>query len=221
LPVEFTAHDNQTFSYIINNKLTMASPSRLVATIAACKYALTLEGDFVECGVWRGGNSIAARLIFDEARSGKLVWLFDTFAGMTAPTAEDTTSFSEKPAAETFRERQADDHNEWCYASLEDVQRNFPTSLERVRFVKGDVIETLKGELPEKIAVLRLDTDFYESTKAELEALYPRLVKGGVLIIDDYGHWDGARRAVDEYFANVPRPFFHASDYTGRIGVKV
>jgi len=219
-PVEFTDSDRAIFDHVVNNRLTMVGPERLIATIAACKYAVGLEGDFVECGVWRGGNSIAAKMIFDRERADKDVWLFDTFAGMTAPTHADTTTWSDKATEEAFAERQAGGHNEWCYASIEDVKRKFP-NLDRVRFVKGDVVETLKGELPERIAVLRLDTDFYESTKAELEALYPRLVSGGVLIIDDYGHWDGARRAADEYFASVPRPLFHASDYTGRIGVKV
>ncbi len=74
--------------------------------------------------------------------------------------------------------------------------------------------------MPDKISVLRLDTDWYESTKRELEVLWPRLVKGGVLLIDDYGHWQGARKAVDEFFIGSDRPFFSYTDYTGRIAVK-
>jgi hypothetical protein len=75
--------------------------------------------------------------------------------------------------------------------------------------------------LPEQIAVLRLDTDFYESTRHELRHLYPRLVHGGVLIIDDYGHWAGARKAVDEYIAEEGiRLLLNRIDYTGRIAIK-
>jgi O-methyltransferase len=92
---------------------------------------------------------------------------------------------------------------------------------ERVHLVEGRVEETLPGGAPAEIALLRLDTDWYESTKHELEHLYPRLSPGGVLILDDYGHYEGARRAVDEYFeAEGGRPLLSRIDYTGRIGVK-
>lgn len=77
-----------------------------------------------------------------------------------------------------------------------------------------------RPEVPDSIAVLRLDTDWYESTKKELDALYPRLSSGGVIIVDDYGVWQGARAAVDEYFSAHRRPLFHYIDDTGRIGVK-
>jgi hypothetical protein len=92
---------------------------------------------------------------------------------------------------------------------------------ERVHFVEGRVEDTLPAHAPEQLALLRLDTDWYESTRAEMEHLYPRLVPGGVLIIDDYGHWEGARRAVDEHFAaHGPAPLLHRIDYTARIAVK-
>ncbi len=92
---------------------------------------------------------------------------------------------------------------------------------ERLHFVKGKVEETIPGDLPGKIALLRLDTDWYESTRHELEHLWPLLVPGGVLIIDDYGHWAGARRAVDEFFADrVDAPLLNRVDYTARVGVK-
>jgi hypothetical protein len=83
------------------------------------------------------------------------------------------------------------------------------------------VEDTLPAEAPEKLAILRLDTDWYSSTKHELETLYPRLAEGGVLIVDDYGHYEGARRAVDEYFAETgQRVLLSRIDYTGRIAVK-
>jgi hypothetical protein len=223
LPVEFSEADRAIFNYIWSHRLTMVTRERLIATIMACKYALMLDGDFVECGVWRGGNALAAKMIFEHYRSDKTVWLFDTFSGMTQPTELDRTAKGE-PALDKFETSQRGDHNDWCYASLEDVDANFREAgvdLTNVCFIKGDVLETLKDKLPERISVLRLDTDWYESTKAELKALYPRLVIGGVLLIDDYGHWAGARRAVEEYFETVDRPLLHYTDQTGRAGVKV
>jgi O-methyltransferase len=126
-----------------------------------------------------------------------------------------------------FNELQRDSHNDWCYASLDDVKANFRNAGlldDNIIFVQGDVAVTLEvpNNLPERIATLRLDTDWYESTKKELQILYPRLSVGGVLIIDDYGYWAGAREAVDEYFKGCNnRPFLVYNDYTGRAGVKV
>ena len=112
---------------------------------------------------------------------------------------------------------------------LDEVKENFTKaglSLENINFIKGKVEDTLKikSNLPEKISVLRLDTDWYDSTMIELEVLYPKLEIGGVLLIDDYGYWDGAREAVDNYFLrpDTPRrPFFAQSDFTGRLGIKI
>jgi len=118
----------------------------------------------------------------------------------------------------------ADGNNVWCVASLEDVEASlFKTqySRENLVFIKGDVALTLAENAPEKIALLRLDTDWYESTKAELEILYPKLVPGGVCILDDYGHWKGARKAVDDYFEQLgARPLLMPIDFSGRIFVK-
>jgi predicted O-methyltransferase YrrM len=143
---------------------------------------------------------------------------------MTQPTDVDINYLGESADAK-FRDTRRSDHSDWCYAPLEEVKENFANaalSEERVKFIRGDVAETLRqtAELPAAISVLRLDTDWYESTRAELEYLYPRLSSGGILIIDDYGHWGGARKAVDEYFAQRDRPFFQYIDQTARIGVK-
>ena len=92
---------------------------------------------------------------------------------------------------------------------------------DRAVFVPGKVEETIPASAPERIALLRLDTDWYESTYHELVHLYPRLEAGGVLILDDYGHFEGARRAVDRYFdENGARPLLTRVDYTARVGVK-
>jgi O-methyltransferase len=230
-PVEFSARDKEIARYVVERRLTMVSWERLFATITACKHAVQAEvdGDFVECGVWRGGNALAAKLTFESLGSDKKVWLFDTFTGMSEPTDVDRAAFTGEAARGTFEIKQKANHNEWCYASLEDVRQNFKTAgadLSGVRFVKGDVLETLKivSNLPSAISVLRLDTDWYESTLAELQLLYPRLSVGGSLLIDDFGFWEGARKAVEDYFATLApraRPLLHYTDYTGRMGVKL
>ncbi len=230
LPVEFSKSDAEVFRFVTENNLTMVSAEGVVATISACKHAVLagIRGDFVECGVWRGGNAIAAKMTFEAYGSDKEVWLFDTFAGMSQPGELDRAAFTAHDPSEIFVENQRDDYNEWCYASIEDVRGNFKRAgvdLERVRFIKGDVLMTLseKANLPHSISVLRLDTDFYESTKTELEALYPRLSRGGSLLIDDFGYWEGVKTAVGEYFSNRPpseQPLLHYTDFSGRMGVK-
>ena len=225
-PIEMAHFDRDVFDYVRNNRLSTSSEERLFATIMACQHVVqtAIEGDFVECGVWRGGNSIIAANVFKRMAPERAVWLFDTFAGMTAPTEVDI-NFRGESAEAKFRQNQREDHNEWCYSPLEEVKGNFEkvgllgTNL---RFIQGDVSKTLAtgNHLPEKISVLRLDTDWYESTKIELEVLFPRLSKGGILILDDYGHWGGSRKAVDEYFKTNVRPFFQYIDHTARAGVK-
>lgn len=185
-----------------------------------------IPGDFVECGVWRGGNGILAKKVFEHLGSNKNVWMFDTFEGMTAPTSVDVAAKTQLSAEGHFLDSQKDTHNEWCFASLDDVQKNCADAglnVNSFKFIKGDVCETLKTpkNIPAEISVLRLDTDWYESTKAELEVLYPRLSDKGVLIIDDYGHWEGAKKAVDEYFSSQDyKPLFNVIDRTGRSAIK-
>ncbi len=229
-PVEFEKTDVEIFRYVFKNKLTGVSPERLIATIQACKYAVLsdIDGDFVECGVWRGGNAIAAKLVFEAYGSDKSVILFDTFAGMTEPTEFDKTEFSNLSAQVRFARSRRDNYNDWAYASLDDVKRNFENAsidTRGVKYVEGDVIDTLaaRQNLPSNISVLRLDTDWYESTKAEMNALYPLLSPGGALLIDDYGHWQGARKAIEEYFeinGDQKCPLLQYTDYTGRMGIK-
>lgn len=230
IPVEFTKADVDVLRFVADRKLTMVSRQRLIATINACKHAVLTgtPGDFIECGVWRGGNALAAKLTFENYGSSKHVYLFDTFAGMTAPTEHDTSRFETRPTAEQFGESLRDGRSNWCYASIEDVRSNLLTAgidFAGVHFIQGDVVQTLQdsSHLPDSIAVLRLDTDFYESTKAEMEILYPRLSRGGSLLIDDFGYWDGSRKAIVEYLAEIPaerRPLLHFTDGSGRMGVK-
>ena len=227
-PVELSREERELFGYVRSNGLTMVSDERLFATILACKHVVerSVDGEFVECGVWRGGNALLAAGVFKLYGASRKVYLFDTFAGMTLPTAYDTAAITGEAARALYLSGQRESHNELCYASLEDVKGVFARANlldSNIIFVKGDVLNTLAvpDNLPLKIAVLRLDTDWYESTRMELETLYPRLSVDGVIMIDDYGHWTGARRAVDEYFARGQRPLLQYTDATGRAGVKV
>jgi len=171
----------------------------------ATRYVLQhdIPGDLVECGVWRGGCAMLMAMVATARGADRELFLFDTFAGMTRPGEHDIRSNGE-PAAVKWQASEKAHHNEWCFASLDEVQRNMASTgydPQRLRFVRGPVEETLPDAAPEKIAVLRLDTDFYESSYHELRHLYPRLAVGGVLILDDYHLWDGQRRAVQQYFA--------------------
>jgi hypothetical protein len=142
---------------------------------------------------------------------------------MTAPTEADI-AINGKLAVNMFLEKQAA-REKWAYSPEEEVRRNVGACgypLEQVKFVKGLVEHTVPDQAPERIALLRLDTDWYESTRHELCHLYPRLERRGVLVIDDYGHWQGARRAVDEYFRNASPPvLLQRIDYTARLVLKL
>jgi hypothetical protein len=206
----------------------MTSTARIWSVINSVSYVSkrNLPGAIVECGVWRGGSMMAAAKEAIRYGSNRDLYLFDTFEGMSEPTADDT--HRNQPVFDEWKSYERDGGSDWCFASIDDVRKNmFSTNYpaNRIRLVKGKVEDTLRdaANLPDQIAVLRLDTDWYESTKVELEVLYPRLVAGGVLIIDDFGYWDGARKAVTEYFdRHDVRPLlFNYVDSTGRIAVKV
>jgi O-methyltransferase len=204
----------------------MTSLERMYALYKAVDYVITndIAGDFVECGVWRGGSAMLMASALKEAgHTDRHLWLYDTFAGMTEPTERDVSPAGDH-ARSRFDRQQRHGYNAWCYAPLDEVSANllntgYPPEL--LHFVRGRVEDTLPALGPEKIALLRLDTDWYESTRHELEHLYPRLARRGVLILDDYGHWHGARDATDEYMRSLAeRPFLCRVDCTGRIAVK-
>lgn len=206
---------------------TMTSVERMFALYQLVRHVVQsgVRGDVVECGVWRGGSSMMAAMALAATGDPRPLWLYDTFEGMTQPTARDRTWSGQAAAAELASvEREAGARNDWCYASLDDVKANmartgYPEEL--LHFVVGPVEETIPGQAPERIALVRLDTDWYESTRHELEHLWDRLEPGGGLIIDDYGHWQGARQATDEFFASRGTPvLLHRVDYTGRVAVK-
>lgn len=202
---------------------TMTSIERIVCLINAVTYITDnkIAGDIAECGVWRGGSMMTVALtLLARGDTSRRLYLYDTYEGMSEPTEFD------KSLDGISAEKQMTGANEkWCYASIEDVQQNiFSTGYpkENIFLVKGKVEDTIPQTLPANLSLLRLDTDWYESTKHELTHLFPLLAAEGVLVIDDYGHWQGARKAVDEYFAEHNRKIYlHRIDYTGRIAVGI
>jgi len=203
---------------------TMTGNDKLHALISATKYIHThnLPGAVVECGVWRGGSMHAVARTLDALTDhSRDLYLFDTFEGMVEPTDKDAR-FDGQTAAELLKTSKRSG-KVWAYASLEDVQEGFsnvPYPSERIHYIPGRVEDTVPGEAPEQIALLRLDTDWYESTRHELEHLYPRLVSGGVLFIDDYGWWQGSRAATDEFLADTGAQLLLIRTGSGRVAVK-
>ncbi|MDH3318978.1 MAG: TylF/MycF family methyltransferase [Betaproteobacteria bacterium] len=206
---------------------TMTSPERLYALIQGVRYLARagVPGSIVECGVWRGGSMMAAaRTLLECGDGARDLYLYDTYEGMPPPGAKDV-DLDGHSAASLLRTQDKDDPGSaWCYATIDDVRRTLSGmryDASRVHLVQGRVEDTIPGHAPECIALLRLDTDWYESTRHELEHLYPRLCPRGVLIIDDYGHWAGCRQAVDEYFSSRSiHLLLNRIDYTGRIALK-
>lgn len=227
---DISANGVRLVKQVLREKLSMTSVERLSATWASCTAVISnqIPGAFVETGVWRGGHAVVASQAFRELGASRELWLFDTFAGMTKPTGVDVRFHDRFPAIRRWEAEKQSGDILWSRASLPDVMANldrFGSLNQDCHFVEGPLEETLithaPQELPQKIAVLRLDTDWYESTKIALEFFWPRLSPGGIIIIDDYGWWLGSRKATEEYFAEIGlRPLLIPSDGGQRIGVK-
>jgi len=205
---------------------TMTSELRMYGLYLAVRNIVEneIEGDFVECGVWKGGSSMLVALILQQMGvSDRKLFLYDTFEGMSENTKEDV-DIDNQPATDLLENADKENNLVWCYSSLEEVKANlaltgYPANM--IEFVEGKVEDTIPNTIPDKIALLRLDTDWYESTRHEMLHLYPRLQSKGVLIVDDYGHWQGARKAIDDYLSDLhPKPLLTRLDYTGRMAVK-
>ena len=208
---------------------TATSIERMYALKEAVKYVVSnnIDGDLVECGVWKGGSCmLIARTLLECGENNRLLWLYDTFDGMTMPTDDDIEKETGIKGDDLLKniEKNTDKYNMWAYAPEDLVRKNMRSTKyppDNIRYIKGKVEETLNETRPGAIALLRLDTDWYESTKAEMQTLYPLISKGGVLIIDDYGHFEGARKAIDDYFKSInEQPLMHRIDYTGRMIIK-
>lgn len=208
---------------------SMTSIERMYSLYQSVKYIINagISGDFVECGVWRGGSmmTVAKTLTILGVRDREL-YLFDTYEGLPKPDIEKDIDIWGNRAIDGWLPLSvSDEKSHWAEASLDDVETNLISTgypQERMHFVKGLVENTLPASAPASISLLRLDTDWYASTKHELTHLYPLLTRGGVLIIDDYGHFKGAKIAVDEYFhASGNSILLNRIDYSGRLGIKI
>ena len=220
-PPDFAPEEGEMVSTV--RPWTKTSTERIFALMHATRYLSQnqLAGDIVECGVWKGGSMVVvARTLLELQDTSRQLYLFDTFEGMPAPTVQDV-DYAGRHATQVLRDyvsSRCDD------APLEEVREviyktGYPPG--KIHFVKGKVEDTIPGAAPAHISLLRLDTDWYESTRHELLHLYPRLTTAGVLIIDDYGHWKGSRQASDEYFAANKAPILlNRIDYGGRIAIK-
>ncbi|NQT86626.1 class I SAM-dependent methyltransferase [bacterium] len=209
-------------------RFTMTGRERIFTLCRSVEYIVrnNIQGDMVECGVWKGGSMMAiARTLMAEGQTTRTLHLFDTFEGMAEPGENDAMLAGDGHTASEIMEEMNAQNKKWCYSPLEEVRRNMLMcgyDEDRLRFVKGKVEDTLPENAPDQIALLRLDTDWYESTYHELVHLYPRLSVGGVMVIDDYGWWAGQRKAVDQYVEeNNLRLLLNRTDQSGRVCVKL
>lgn len=192
---------------------TMTDTIRLFGLIEALRYIVRVgvPGEIVECGVWRGGSMQAAALTLLECDdTERELHLFDTFEGMPPPSDADVRLKDGQTAAELMRTSDKDAAI-WAIAELDDVKQamvetGYPA--ERIVYHPGRVEDTIPDEAPDQMALIRLDTDWYESTRHELHHLYDRLSPGGILIIDDYRYWKGSYRATHEWLDETGEPAF-------------
>ncbi len=216
---DFIAHWNSANTY------TLGTEEKIRDVIEAVRYVTVnnISGAFVECGIYSGGIATlmaTLALRFDSMRD---LYFYDTFEGMTMYNKdkdEKESTLKNRPVLKPAFEVGGLAKSEHI---LINGLKNLSYPENKYNIIKGDVLKTLNDEknLPEKIAILRLDTDLYDSTKKELEVLFPRLVKGGVLILDDYMSFPGQKKAVDEYFDKINfKPFFARGDFESRVIIK-
>ena len=223
---EANAFDLETIR--LASRSSMQSSERMWALINATKYIVlnNIPGHFVECGVYKGGSAlIIARTLKFMNVTDRHIYLYDTYEGMTEPGDFDRKQGTERLASEMLAMTpKGTGENVWAYSSLDDVsdfvaQLDYPNK--HFHLIKGDVMQTLEENLPDHISLLRLDTDWYESTRMELQKLYPLVTHGGVIIIDDYGHWSGSKLAVNQFLdENSLYPLMNYIDYAGRLWIK-
>jgi O-methyltransferase len=207
---------------------TMTSIERLYSLYKCVEYlgASGIPGDLAECGVWRGGSCMLMALALLRQRdTTRRIFMLDTFEGHPRPDAEKDIDIWGNRAVDEWQRREASGQGrEWGFASIAETQANLTSTgypRDRLMFVEGMVERTVPDVRTERLALLRLDTDWYHSARAALHHLYPKLVPGGVLIIDDYGHYKGQREAVDAYFREIGcTPLLHRIDYSCRVMVK-
>ena len=225
-PFDISEDDKLTAHAV--DEFTMTSLERRYHLLQSVRHVVKhrIPGSIVECGVWRGGSMmLVAKTLIKCGDISRDLYLYDTFEGMPPPTKADQDHAAQSAAARLEAEGASKtESGVWAISSLEEVRRNMESvgyPADKVHYVRGKVESTIPARIPEQIAILRLDTDWYESTAHELLHLYPRLVIGGPLIIDDYGYWQGARQAVDEFLAaSADKILLHRIDNNGRAFVK-
>lgn len=207
---------------------TLTGPERITALVDAVRYVVRAEvpGALAECGVWRGGSALAMlRTLLELGVTDRDVWLYDTFTAMPAPTDRDVdlhgVSALSMHAALALDPTIVDPAYEYLpFERVRELLLGTGYPEQRLHFVQGLVEDTVPDHAADRLALLRLDTDYYTSTRHELEHLAPRLSPGGVLLVDDYGHWRGSQEAVDEWMATLPRPLLlQRIDYTARLAI--
>ena len=203
------------------SKYTLTTVERCYSLYKAIQYITKgdIQGDIVECGIWRGGSAMLAALtLIQNNQTHRKIYLYDTYEGMSEPTDKDIDIHGVPYRLLWKKEK------ELLTVSLDEVKNNMLSTgypKENIIFVKGMVEKIIPRTLPNKIALLRLDTDLYESTYHELIHLYPKVTTQGVVIIDDYGHFQGSQEATDKYFSQESRQvLFHRIDYSCRTGIK-
>lgn len=206
---------NSEIFYKTVSPYTMTTRPRIHCLFDSLEYIKNsnIAGDYVECGVWKGGNILGILKYLEWHNiTNPQVWLYDTFEGMTQPENIDVDFLNNK--AKDILDKVL------CLSPLEEVKKILSTSkypMTNIKYIVGDICQTLlqKENIPNKIALLRLDTDWYSSTKIELEILWDRLELNAPCIIDDYGHWKGCKKAVQEFFSGLSQPHqFEMIDYS-------
>ena len=224
-PCNYTIEDDFIDIYNRCKNYTKSSVERLYALYKATVYIVKnrIPGDLVECGVWKGGSCMLMALVLKKMNdTGRKIYLYDTYSGMTEPS-DIEIDFMGNPAAKIWNRSQRT-HFKWNYADLGEVKNNlfsvnYPQ--ENLVFVKGKVEDTIPKIIPDKISILRLDTDWYESIYHELYYMYPTISINGVVMIDNYAYWTGTRKATDAYFEkNKISPLLLMIDNLARIGIK-
>jgi len=207
---------------------TLLGIERVDSIVTSIDYLCTnnIHGDIVECGVWRGGSIYAAVKALSLRKSfHRKIYLFDTFEvdamfGTTNEVEADKNFLGKTVADLTAASYNKENYN-YNVEEVRTLLKSTGYPEENIIFKIGRVENTLPCDDISQVALLRLDTDWYESTKHELIHLFPKVSKEGVLLIDDYGYWEGCRKAVDEYIAeNNLSILLHRTDYTGRSAIK-
>jgi O-methyltransferase len=227
LPPDLAREPGFVSAFARSRQFTMTPPERMFTQYLAVRHVVAhrVPGAIVECGVWKGGSMMMAALALAElGDTSRDLYLYDTFGGMAEPREIDVSSHTGEVAAQSWRELAKGDVVDWCYSPLDEVRRNLASTgypQERIHYVQGKVEETIPGTIPGEIALLRLDTDWYDSTYHELRHLYPLVSPNGVVIIDDYGYWEGARQATDDYLRETGEPLLLGRiDSSARVAVK-